>query len=77
MLDTCERTGKVKHKTFKLAKDSARRMKERHNEPVTPYYCPHCHGYHVGHTPFNKQKRAKLYHQTGKLMRYRKKHNVF
>lgn len=46
----CE--GKLKFKTFSGAKQACPR-------DATPYRCPHCHGWHVGHA-MTPQRRPRL-----------------
>lgn len=44
-------TGKIKHKTFKLALDHAKFL-SRSEKWITPYKCKFCGYFHVGHAPY-------------------------
>ncbi len=35
----------------RMARQVAARVRERHDENVVAYACPHCGRYHVGHAP--------------------------
>lgn len=57
---TCQATGKIQWRSSYDAKVAARRMREKTGDKLTPYVCRTCHCWHIGHTPYTKQKRYKL-----------------
>lgn len=45
--------GKARHAEQAGARIALRRLREMHGHTgqLSPYHCPHCGGWHVGHTP--------------------------
>lgn len=72
---TCIYTGKIQYKSSYSAKHAARQMREKTGDKLTPYVCKNCHCWHIGHTPFYKQKRYKLMLKNPHNMRHRKLYN--
>jgi cytochrome c5 len=72
---TCISTGKVQYGSSYNAKIAARQMREKTGDKLTAYVCKACHCWHIGHTPFYKQRRYKLI-KAGRLdLRHRKLFN--
>lgn len=72
---TCVTTGKIQYASSYNAKCAARSMREKTGDKLTPYVCKHCQRWHIGHTPFYKQKRYKLVRQGRLDLRHRKLFN--
>lgn len=50
----CER--KVQFSTMHLASVRAQQIFRQGGDLLTPYQCPHCHRYHLGHKPGTRQE---------------------
>ena len=71
---TCYATGKIQWRTAHDAKRAARRMREKTGDKLTPYVCRRCQHWHIGHTPYFKQRRYKLI-RTGQLKYVQPRHH--
>lgn len=43
--------GKVRYGHLETALKACEKMAKRGKDGLTPYRCPMCNGYHIGHTP--------------------------
>jgi len=51
--------GKVRHECEQYADRHVRALEEQGEKGIRSYYCPFCHGWHVGHY-FHKREEERL-----------------